>query len=282
MVPALGREVASRSAGVRGLSFSEGRSLVRQACRLLRFEPLESRRVLSIGASAAWDAGVERGPAEIAIADISSPNLVYSPPSYTSLPNGMPVLHSRPGAAAAIFLDFDGDTNPTTGSQVDPYDKDGAPNTFNAIEATDIAECWREVALYFAMFDVDVTTIQPDVSTTPTAWDAIGNNATGHSAVGAFPNRDGHRSAGNDTLNSSDIAHEIGHNFGLHHQSDYDGLGNQTDEYRHAADRLHGVRMGVNTEGFVHNWTSGRDGVDIRAASIRSRWNACESPERGG
>ena len=38
-----------------------------------------------------------------------------------NLPNGMPILNSRPAAPAAIFIDFDGDT--TTGTSA--YDTSG-------------------------------------------------------------------------------------------------------------------------------------------------------------
>src|SRR5262245_43126778 len=69
----------------------------------------------------------------------------FSPPTQVT-PNvapGMPQLNSRPGAPTAIFLDFDGDT-PTA---VAAYDEDGDPTTFNATEAANITECWRQMSI---------------------------------------------------------------------------------------------------------------------------------------
>src|SRR5688572_9081599 len=97
---------------------------------------------------------------------------------------GMPDLHSRLGAPTTIFLDFDGDS----GTGTNPYSDDADATTFNAAEAAIVTEAWREMSVYFAMFDVDVTTTQPAAGV-PTAWIAIGNNISGgYSEVGPFPN----------------------------------------------------------------------------------------------
>src|SRR5205823_5181859 len=101
---------------------------------------------------------------------------------YTTNAAGLPQLHGLSGARAAIYLDFDGD-----GSNA-AYDTDGNSATFGTAEQAAVVECWRQLSAYYAMFDVDVTTVQPPTST-PTAWMLISNSISGgFSAVGAFPN----------------------------------------------------------------------------------------------
>jgi len=53
------------------------------------------------------------------------------------------------------------------------------------------------------------------------------------------------------------IVHEIGHNFGLYHQSDYDVDGNLTSEYSNGLDSLHGALMGVDYRRDVQKWFIG-------------------------
>jgi regulation of enolase protein 1 (concanavalin A-like superfamily) len=269
--PRTGRHSRTSPRGFRGAP--------RRIARRLTIEPLEERLslsaeaaidyLLSHPATVAWESSpwltddeLAPMPSELpdgvlgATPGVSSPNLVYTPPVYTTLANGMPSLHSRLGAPATIFLDFDGDATTST----DPYDEDGTPATFNTTEANNIAEAWRQMSLYYALFDVDVTTIQPNVSTTRTAWEAVGNNISGgYSYVGVFPNT--YPRSFNQSSDArgrvSGIAHEIGHNFGNGHQAEFDWLGNLTREYALATDTLHGPLMGVDYDGFVHKWTWG-------------------------
>ena len=79
-------------------------------------------------------------------------------------------LHSRPGAAKTIFIDFDGAVisdsawNNDTGVRswkARPYDTDGKPKSFSAAEISAMADIWRRVAEDFAPFKVDVTTEDP-------------------------------------------------------------------------------------------------------------------------
>ena len=75
-------------------------------------------------------------------------------------------LHSRPGAANIIYLDFDGHLiSGTAWSSTDldarPYDIDNDPAGFSQPEIDNIAEIWRRIAEDFAPFDVDVTTEAP-------------------------------------------------------------------------------------------------------------------------
>jgi autotransporter-associated beta strand protein len=166
--------------------------------------------------------------------------------------DGLPDLHSLPGAPTAVYLDFDGN-----GSTLGAYDVDGNPATFNAAEAATVTETHRQTAAYFAMFDVNVTTVKPTV---PFAWIVISNDITGGSSyVGVFPNSKPESWVSSSTAESrvSGIAHELGHNFGLLHQSEYDLLGNKTSEYSNGYDPLHGSIMGVDYRQDVHKWFIG-------------------------
>lgn len=169
--------------------------------------------------------------------------------------NGLPDLSSLPGAPTAIYLDFDGH-----GSTLGAYDVDGDPTTFNAAEAATITEAHRQVSVYFSMFDVNVTTVKPNLSTVKTAWVVISNDVTGGTSnVGQIPNTQPQswvESAAARTRPSG-IAHEAGHNFGLLHQSDYDLQGNKTSEYSNGTDSLHGALMGVDYRKDVNKWTLG-------------------------
>jgi autotransporter-associated beta strand protein len=186
--------------------------------------------------------------------------------------NGLPDLHSLAGAPTAIYLDFDGHGDLGT------YDTDGDPTTFSAAEAATITEAHRQMGVYFAMFDVDVTTVKPTV---PTAWILISNDITGGSSqVGVFPNTQPRSwiASSNAASRASGIAHEIGHNFGLMHQSDYDLSGNLTSEYSNGTDDLHGALMGVDYRQDVNKWTLGhpnnsasdlQDDIAVIASAIK-------------
>jgi len=76
-------------------------------------------------------------------------------------------LHSRPGAARVLYLDFDGHLIPSTSAWTSinlnarPYDLDGSPAAFSDAELANIAEIWRRIAEDFAAFDVNITTQLP-------------------------------------------------------------------------------------------------------------------------
>ena len=81
------------------------------------------------------------------------------------------LLHSRPGAAKVIYLDFKGHTTSGTswntayagGADIvtPPFDLDGNPTSFSTTELTTIQDIWRRVAEDYAPWDVDVTTEDP-------------------------------------------------------------------------------------------------------------------------
>jgi len=177
--------------------------------------------------------------------------------------NGLPILNSLPGAPTSIYLDFDGDT----GSSTSAYSEDADLTTYNATEQTHIVEAWRQITAYFAMFDTNVTT--QFVSSAPKAWEMIGNGAGGatggYAYVGTFPNSspEAFNASGNATSRESGMAHELGHVFGLQHQSSYDNLGVKINEYISAVDSLHGAIMGVDYSGTVHKWFIGHSATGV-------------------
>ena len=91
-------------------------------------------------------------------------------------PNGLPILHSRPGAPVSFFIDFEYSSVDGT---CKPFSLDADRTAFNAQEQQMIRVSWAKVASAFAPFDVDVTTIEPDPKH-PYVWQAlIGGGSSG-------------------------------------------------------------------------------------------------------
>jgi hypothetical protein len=197
--------------------------------------------------------------------DLQSQNTnLFNPiTNWATQANGLPILNSLPGAPTSIYLDFDGDT----GSNTSAYSEDADLTTYNLTEQTHIVEAWRQITAYFAMFDTNVTT--QFVSSAPKAWEMIGNGAGGatggYAYVGTFPNStpEAFNASGNATSRESGMAHELGHVFGLQHQSSYDNLGVKINEYISATDSLHGAIMGVDYSGSVHKWFIGHSATGV-------------------
>jgi phosphoribosylcarboxyaminoimidazole (NCAIR) mutase len=239
------------------------------------FETLEARRLLcsthlidSMGISllatappATGSAGVS-SPAQAAIParGEATPTSTTSTATVSALPsappplapNGLPLLHSLPGARVAVYLDFGG-----SGAAV-PYDTDGVPDAFGAAERSDVVAAWRHVASYFSMFDVDVTTERPPAAA-PFSHSLVSNSIEGGYNIGSFPSvGPTNFDASSDARNRrSALAHEIGHSFGLQHQSLYDHDGTKLSEYFLGFDRLHGPIMGMDAARDVSKWWIG-------------------------
>jgi regulation of enolase protein 1 (concanavalin A-like superfamily) len=199
------------------------------------------------------------GPMQEVVASTESDKSSYfslAVSTFATRADGMPILNSLPSAPTAIYLDLDGDSVTST----DPYDEDGDPTTFNTTEQNNITEAWRQIATYFVMFDVDVTTVP---TSKPKAWLASGNNISGgYSYVNVFPNSQprSFNQSSNVRTRVSGLAHELGHNFGLSHQKEYDLLGNLTAEYSDGYDSFHGPIMGVDYAQSIHKWFIGHAG----------------------
>lgn len=166
-----------------------------------------------------------------------------------ALPVGVDVfkLHSNPGAANVVYLDFDGHviTNTAWNSSTapsytaKPYDLDGVSTSFSETEKTNIFEIWRRMAEDYAPFGIDVTTELPSSFGSKTGRvlitanvDANGldmpaktaggvayinvwgesNFATTYSPALVYYNQLG----GPDNIAEA-ASHELGHNLGLSH-----------------------------------------------------------------
>lgn len=169
-------------------------------------------------------------------------------------------LHSLPGSAHTIFLDFDGaDVSGTywnTSSLAMPsrfytgFTLDSDPTTFTPDELAYIQEVWQIVAEKYSPFDVDVTTQDPgpdgynrSSSADATYGDhvvitddsgavqsACGGGCSGVALVGSFASTDpgtyepawvfSSQTWGSPILTAHTAAHEVGHTFGLHHDGD--------------------------------------------------------------
>ena len=101
---------------------------------------------------------------------IEPPAEAGSSPVAATDPGEVFYLHSRPGAANVVYLDFDGHTisgtawNNYSGVASHPakaFDLDGDPSTFNQEEMNRIADTWHRIAEDFAAYDIDVTTEEP-------------------------------------------------------------------------------------------------------------------------
>ena len=138
----------------------------------------------------------------------------------------VPVLQSRPGATAVIYIDFDGET--VTDALWAGGDTIVAPAArLNAIQ---IRETWERVSKEFEVFDVNVTTLLADYNAAPanrrtqcivTANDAAAPGAGGVAYLNSFT---GTASPvcwafidTNPKYCADVVAHEVGHTLDLSH-----------------------------------------------------------------
>jgi len=187
-------------------------------------------------------------------------------------------LHSNPGAANTIFLDFDGAeisgtawNSQTSASSLNaaPYDTDGKPKSFSNSEVGDIVDIWERVAEDFAPFNVDVTTEDPGTHGKNTIWvvvtdsDVRGNkplpaakaDSVTYMNIFGFSHTTYYSPAFiyNNNLGSPDgiaeaASHTIGHTMGLSHDS---GSGSGKGMVSWAP------IMGLNHQNQVTQWSKG-------------------------
>lgn len=180
-----------------------------------------------------------------------------------ALPANVFDLNSRPSSSRVIFLDFDGHSaNDPAWSGAGfpgvinsaPFDVDGAPGSFSAVEQNLIFEVWQRVAEDYRPFDVNVTTRDPGVEgirRTSSIDAAYGqrvvitpSNFTGPGVIGvallnvfgsdtdhaAYVFTDAAFKQTAKTMGEA-VSHEAGHTFGLGHDGGpvspnyYDGHG---------------------------------------------------------
>ncbi len=194
-------------------------------------------------------------------AALANRNPVAIPAGVQFAANGMPILHSNPDAAGAAFIDFDGGTWSSTTYL--PY---GSDSTFSAQEAKDIYNAWLDISTHFAMFDINVTTVQPDKWTTPTAHVLISPSMSGGAAnTNVYGNKEvnarGANEASDATNRTTGITHELGHIMGLNHQSSYDANGVKTASYRGTDAYNRAPIMGVDFAGKFSHWANGTSSV---------------------
>jgi hypothetical protein len=99
--------------------------------------------------------------------------------SQNSASTGIPILHSHASAPRTLYLDFNGHVMPAPTWEEDgvtfvwhevrvlPFSLDADRSTFSAQEREMIRLIWKHVAEDYAPFDINVTTVEPDVLAPP-------------------------------------------------------------------------------------------------------------------
>lgn len=211
-------------------------------------------------------------PARVVAAADATGHSVYQPFSVNAA--GLPLLTSRPdGQGLKVFLDFDG-----YGTDL-PFSTDADTTTFNASEQVNIFETWRDIISYLAPLNLNITTIQPPTGGANPAfvWHRISNSITGGAAyVGWFTNDRSNSWTGQDggTTRHSGVAHEIGHQLGLSHQSEYDARGNKAYEYTDGWGNRDRPIIGVDFAENVRNWVYGRNSDGVQNLQDDLAWMA--------
>ena len=156
-------------------------------------------------------------------------------------------LHSKPGAANVVYVNFKGSTIANTAwnygaaasYQAKPFNKDADPSTFSEAERKDIGEIWHRIAEDFSAFDVDVTTEAPAAFGPKVGHILITSNSTvsggamphynaggvAYVGVWGYSNYEYYQPAlvyydqlaSSPTYISEAASHELGHNLALSH-----------------------------------------------------------------
>ena len=209
-------------------------------------ESLEQRTLLSAGAATdvAWDQS-ETPASPLACPPVEAPSATpqaaSAPVAAASLNLGRTfLLRSNPRAPHTIYLDFNGHVTQGTpwkngGTIVSPaFNTEGSSATFTATELASIQRIWAQVAEDFAPFNVNVTTMEPNIGrlrktgpadpywgmrvviTPDSSWyGSAGGIAWLHSFADNIDNPCFVFDLGE--LAAEAISHEVGHTLGLSH-----------------------------------------------------------------
>lgn len=193
----------------------------------------------------------------------------------------IPLLNSLAGAAASIYLDFDGHFESVWGSfrnlTTPVFDQDGDAATFSGGELSTIQRVWAQVAEDFFPFNVNVTTVEPasfanGVSIRASiggdgAW--LGEGAGGVAYVDSFTNSivntvyvfSENLADGYARYVGEAVSHEAGHSFGLDHQSKFSSTGALLDEYNPGTSARAPI-MGNSYSSTRGLWWAGKDSTN--------------------
>ncbi len=189
--------------------------------------------------------------------------------SVETLANGLPILHSNPGAPVSLFIDFQFESND---GKARTFSLDPDLTAFDQQEQEQIKIAWAKTANAFAPFDVDVTTIEPDPKH-PYIWQAVLNQpgsggssgTTGYvplsgqkAAQDGSQRADGYRWCGRCAQGSvlhAVIIHESGHAHGISGHEMYDEDGNRVG-IQHAGIERGPFTRSVGPIGGWYNWLS--------------------------
>ncbi len=185
--------------------------------------------------------------------------------------SGLPLLQSNPEAPVSFYLDFDGGIYHSSSSgntYFTGYNRNGSTDNFDAQEQADILASWQHVSHYFAMFDVNVTTMD-SVRENSNAWGWIliseeisgGRGSTSSSAIGQNPYARSRAGSSTVRIENKDksrrLAHELGHNLTLQHSGVWDGNDFYKWEDWKNWDYAYGPVMGGGGEGDRNGWSLG-------------------------
>ena len=189
----------------------------------------------------------------------------------------VPAFSSNSGAAATLYLDFNGHFEAQWGNHSNAltpvFSIDADATTFSSTELATIKEVWQRVSEDFAPFNINVTTVDPGDFSNGKAlrvaiggsWqDWYGNSAGGVGRFGSFTSVDPNvvyvfREANFYSAKgfAGTVSHEAGHAFGLYHQSSFDANGDVIEEYRSGTDQK-GPIMGTHRVSVRTTWAYGQ------------------------
>ncbi len=213
----------------------------------------------------------EGNRAEIILPRLSKLKRCDTPAPVLYASSGLPLLQSNPGAPVSLYLDFDGGTYHSSSSgntYFTGYNRNGSKDNFDAQEQADIFASWQHVSHYFAMFDVNVTTMD-SVRENSKAWGWIlisedisgGRGSTSSSAIGQNPYARSRAGSSTVRIENTDksrrLAHELGHNLTLQHSGVWDGNDFYKWEDWKNWDYSYGPVMGGGGEGDRNGWSLG-------------------------